>query len=281
MSAVVDAPQKPIIVRRPGADGLRYALRELWQYRDLVFFFGLRDISVRYKQTIVGVAWALVQPLFSTLIFTVVFGHFAKLPSENQPYAIYSLCGVVVWMAFATTLSGATMSVVGEQGIIQKVYYPKLASLVAVTGVALIDNVVQWLLIGGMLVVFGIRPPWTIVLAPLFVVWAAVCGVAVGTWLAPINVRYRDVRYTLPFLVQVWMFASPVAYSTQVVPERWRFLYALNPVVSAIEGFRWAVLGVGTVKGPLLAWSVAVVVALLVTGVWYFKRMEVTFADEI
>ena len=280
MSTPHDTPA-PITVRRSGADGIAQALRELWQYRDLVFFFALRDISVRYKQTVIGVAWALIQPPFSTAIFTVVFGHFANLPSNRQPYALYSFCGIVIWMAFATTLSGATASVVGEQGMIQKVYYPKLASVLGVVGVALVDNAVQWLPLAALLFAFGVVPPWTIMIAPIFVVWAALVGVAVGTWLAPINVRYRDVRYVLPFIIQVWMYASPVAYSSELVPHRWMWVYVLNPVTPVIDGFRWAVLGVAPASFYMIVPSITVAVAVLAAGIWYFKRMEATFADEI
>jgi lipopolysaccharide transport system permease protein len=270
-----------LTVRRPGSDGIGWALEELWAYRDLVFFFALRDISVRYKQTVIGVAWALIQPLCSVAIFTLVFGHFAQLPSSGKPYALYSFCGVAIWMAFATTLSGATMSVVGEQGIIQKVYYPKLASVLAVVGVALVDNAVQWLLLAALLLVFGVTPPWTIILAPVFVVWAALVGVAVGAWLAPINVRYRDVRYVLPFIVQAWLYASPVAYSSELVPPSWMWFYRLNPVTPIIDGYRWAVLGVSSASLHAVIPSLLATALMLIGGIWYFKRMEATFADEI
>ncbi len=272
---------KPITIIKPGAGNFLEGLHELWQYRDLVFFFALRDIVVRYKQTIVGFGWAFIQPLLSTTIFTVIFGYFAKLPSQNQPYALYAFCGVMPWMAFSAAVNGASMSGVSAAGILQKVYFPKLAGVFASAGVIFVDSGVQFVMLVGLLALFGQWPPWSILLVPIFVLWATIAGIALGVWLAPINVKYRDVRYVLPFLLQVIMYASPVAYSSEIVPGRWRWLYNINPIVPIIDGFRWAVLGVGQVPGFALLYSLLLVLITLIFGMLYFKRMEITFADEI
>jgi lipopolysaccharide transport system permease protein len=272
---------KPITIIKPGAGNFLEGLRELWQYRDLIFFFALRDIVVRYKQTIVGFGWAFVQPLLSTTVFTVIFGYFAKLPSQNQPYALYAFCGVMPWMAFSAAVNGASMSGVSAGGILQKVYFPKLAGVFASAGVIFVDSAVQLVMLIIMLAIFGQWPPWSILLIPVFVLWATLAGIALGVWLAPINVKYRDVRYVLPFLLQVVMYASPVAYSSEIVPERWRWLYSSNPLVPIIDGFRWATLGIGHLSSVEIIYSILLVLITLGLGMLYFKRMEITFADEI
>jgi lipopolysaccharide transport system permease protein len=254
-------------------------LREVWQYRELLYFLIWRDISVRYRQTVFGIAWAVIQPFFAMVVFTLFFGRLAKLPSDGIPYPIFSYSALVPWTFFANGLSQAANSVVRDSNLITKVYFPRLViPLSAVVG-GVVDLGVAFIVLLGMMVAFGIWPTANIGWLPLLVLLAMASALSVGLWLAALNVQFRDVRYVVPFILQIWLFSTPVMYSTTLVPKAWRTLYGINPMVGVIEGFRWALLGTQTRPGPIIMVSVLTVLILLVTGAWYFRRMERTFAD--
>ena len=257
-------------------------LGELWRYRELVYFLVWRDVKVRYKQTVLGVAWALVQPLASMLVFALFFGRLAGVPSDGVPYSIFSLAALVPWTLFSQGLTQAAGSVVGSEDLIRKVYFPRLVIPVAAVGSSVVDFALGLVVLLGLLPFYGLWPTLHIVWLPLFVLLALGAAIGIGLWLAGLSARYRDVRHTIPFLTQLWLFVTPVAYSSSLVPERWRPLYGLNPMVGVVDGFRWALFGVETgAPGATVAVSVAVVAALLIGGALYFRRVEATFADVI
>lgn len=262
----------------PGAAGLGHRLRELWLYRELLFFMVWRDAKVRYRHTVLGVGWALIQPLLTMAIFTVVFGRLAKLPSDGQPYALFTFAAIVPWSYFSAAITSGAGSLVGQEHVISKVYFPRLAIPFASILSPLVDLAVTLTLLLTILVATGRFPGAALLLLPPFIALAIVTALAVALWFSALNVTYRDVRYLLPFVVQAWTFASPVGWGATMVPERWRPLFGLNPMASVIEGFRWALLGTSP-PGPMLAVSVIVVAIALVTGLSYFRRMEGTFAD--
>lgn len=274
--------RSPETVRiRPSGGWRAVNLAEVWRYRELLFFLTLRDVKLRYKQTVLGVAWAVIQPLFTMLVFTVFFGNLGKLPSDGRPYALFVLAALVPWQLFAYALTQSSNSLVAEQRLITKVYFPRLIVPVASVLSGLVDcGVALGLVLGGM-AVLGLAPTWAALSIPLFAGFAVLTALSVGLWLSALNVQYRDVRYTIPFLTQFWMFVSPVAYPSSLVPERFRLLYGLNPMAGVIEGFRWALLGTDAPDWGLVGVSAGVVVALLVGGVLYFRRMERTFADVV
>jgi lipopolysaccharide transport system permease protein len=240
-----------------------------------------RDVKVRYKQTFIGASWAIFQPAMTMAIFTVVFGNFAKIPSDGLPYAVFAYTALLPWTYFSTALSRSGTGLVSNANLITKVYFPRLIVPLASVIAPAVDFLFAFLLLLGLMAWFGIMPTWGILVLPLFFLLAMITALAIGLWLAPLNARYRDVGHTIPFLTQFWMFASPVVYPVSLIPESWRLLYSLNPMVGVIEGFRWALLGKGdTDFSPMLV-SVAVVLVLLVGGVVFFKRMERTLADVI
>ena len=260
---------------------LRLDLKELWRYRELIYFFVYRDIKVRYKQTVVGGAWAIAQPFFQMVIFSVVFGALAKLDSHGIPYPIFTYTALLPWMYFANSLTNTTNVVVEQARVITKVYFPRvLLPLSAVVG-GLVDFAVAFTILIGLMFYFHTGIRWELVFLPLFLLLALLTALAVGLWLSALNAIYRDVRYVLPFMIQLWLFASPVAYSTSYVPERYRFLFGLNPMAGVVQGFRWAVLGDGEPPGQMLLLSTAVVLVILVGGLFYFRRMERRFADVV
>jgi lipopolysaccharide transport system permease protein len=255
--------------------------RELWQYRELVYFLTWRDIKVRYKQTILGVAWAVIQPLFIALTLSLFLGKLAKVPSDGVPYPVFAYSAMVLWQLFAHALTEASNSLVGNERLITKVYFPRLViPLSAVLG-GLVDFVIAFIVLIPFLAFYRIVPTAKVLALPLFALLTVLISFGAGLWLAALNVQYRDVRYTVGFLVQVWFFATPVAYPTSVVPQHWQAAYGLNPMVGVVEGFRWALLGAGKAPGHLLAGSVAVMVLVLGSGLYYFRRMEASFADVI
>jgi lipopolysaccharide transport system permease protein len=270
----------PIVRIRPAQGWGLPDFRDVWLHRDLARFLVWRDLKVRYKQTALGALWAVIQPLFTMLVFTVVFGRLAKLPSEGVPYPIFTFAALLPWQLFAAGLSATTNSMVGSAGIVTKVYFPRLVIPIAATLVPLADFAVSSVLLAGLMAWFGVVPALAILTLPLFVVLAMLTAFAAGLWLAALNVRYRDVQHAMSFLVQAWLFASPVAYSLTLVPAEWRFVYALNPMVAVIQGFRWAIAG-GESPWTLLPVSLAVIVLLLAGGLVYFRRLEDTFADLI
>jgi lipopolysaccharide transport system permease protein len=269
----------PSVVIEPRRGWFDVDLRALWSYRELLYFLVWRDIRVRYKQTAIGVAWAVLQPFLTMLIFVVIFGVFAKFPSDGLPYPLFAYAGLLPWQAFSQASTSAAQSLVSDGALLKKVYFPRLLLPMAAVIRPLVDFFVSFVLLIGMMLWYGVPPSWSILTVPLFLLLAALTALVVGLWLAPIQVRFRDVGHTFSFLIQVWMFASPVAYSMSLVPQRWQFLYSLNPLVGVVEGFRWAALG--TSNPPVLASTVstAIVLAALIVGLVFFRRMERTFAD--
>lgn len=261
--------------------GLRgsFPLRELWAYRELLGFLTWRDVKVRYRQTVIGALWALIQPFMLMVVFTVIMGHLAHVPSDGLPYPIFAFAGLVPWTLFASALGGVSSSVVANGGLISKVYFPRLVIPMAVLGSFLFDFLIALVLLVGMMVYYGVYPGVAIVALPGLVVLALLTALSVGIWLTALNVRYRDIRYTVPFLLQLWLFASPITYAASLVPSRWRLLYGLNPMTTVIDGFRWALLGVAWSPGGSALVSFAVVALLFASGLVYFRRMEATFAD--
>lgn len=254
-------------------------LKAIWEYGELLYFLVWRDLKVRYKQTAIGATWAVLQPLMTMVIFTVVFGNFAKIPSDGLPYPIFSYTAIVPWMFFAGSLNRCVVSLVSNTNLIEKVYFPRLILPISATVSGLVDFAVALVILLGMMVWFGILPTWGLLALPFFLGLALMTALAVGLWLAPLNAKYRDVGYTVPFLVQCWMFASPVAYPVSMVPENWRILYGLNPMAGVIEGFRWALLGKAVPDFYVMAVSASVVGLLLMGGIVYFKKTERSFAD--
>ena len=256
-------------------------VRELWAYRELLGFLIWRDVKVRYKQTALGIAWAVLQPLVPMVLFTVIFGRVAKLPSDGVPYPLFTLAGLLPWQLFASALGGASGSVVGSSGLITKVYFPRLITPLAAVCAALVDFVVSLILLILLMTWYGWTPDARVALVPVFVLWAMLAAFGVALWTSSLNVRYRDVQYLMPFVTQVWLLASPVAYSlTLVSSSPWRVVYALNPMVGVVQGFRWALLGSAA---PGEAMWPGIIVTLLITagGLVYFRRTEDSFADLI
>jgi lipopolysaccharide transport system permease protein len=268
-----------VLVLRPSTGWAPLQLRDLWDYRELLYFLTWRDIKVRYKQTALGAAWAVIQPFFTMVVFSVFFGRLAKLPSEGIPYPVFTYCALVPWTYFATALTQSSNSLVDQARLITKVYFPRLLVPAAAVVGGLVDLGISFLVLLAMLLYYGIVPGPAVLLLPLFALLAALTALATGLWLSALNVQYRDVRYTIPFLVQFWLFVTPVAYTATLVPERWRPLYALNPMTGVVEGFRWALLGRRDAPGAMLIVSVASVLLLLIGGLFYFRRMERRFAD--
>jgi lipopolysaccharide transport system permease protein len=267
------------VIRIEPSSRLTLGLRELWDYRELLYFLVWRNIKVRYKQTAIGAAWAIIQPLMTMIIFTLVFGKFANVPSDGLPYPIFSYAALLPWTYFATSLNLSTLSVVSNSNLITKVYFPRLFLPVSAILSGLIDFGISFIFFLVMMIWYGTIPGWGVVFLPGFVLLTILTALSVSLWLSAINVRYRDVGQAIPFLIQLWLFASPVAYPVSVVPEKWRLLYSLNPITGVIEGFRWALLGREMLSLVSIAISIAVVLALLFGGIIFFKRMEETFAD--
>ena len=277
----MSALTEPVLVIQPRRVWFHLDLAALWQYRELLYFLVWRDVKVRYKQTAIGATWAILQPLMTMVIFTVIFGHFAKIPSDGLPYPIFAYTALLPWTYFASALNRSSASVVSEAHLISKVYFPRVILPLAGTVSGIIDFAVAFVLLLGMMIWYGIMPTWGIVALPLFLLLAFATALAVGLWCSALNVRYRDVGYTVPFLTQCWMYASPVAYPVSLVPENWRFFYSLNPMAGVIEGFRWALLGKQGPDFGVMAVSAVVVVVLLVGGLVFFRRMENTFVDVV
>lgn len=270
----------PLTIAEPRKGWSGFGLAAIWRFRELLYFLVWRDVKVRYKQTAVGVAWVALQPLLNVILFTVIFGHLAKLPSEGIPYAPFAYAGMLAWTLFASSLSQASGSVVANKALVTRVFFPRL--IIPVSGVlaAVVDFCVAGVLLAGMMAYYGLTPGLTILAFPAFVLLALAAALGVGIWLAALNVQYRDVQYAMPFLTQLWLFATPIAYSATLIPERYRVIYGLNPMAGVVEGFRWSLYGSDR-PGPLLAASVGVVVVLLGSGLVYFRRMERTFADVV
>lgn len=274
------APAEVVRIR-PSGGWRAVNLAEVWRYRELLFFLTLRDVKLRYKQTALGVAWAVLQPLATMAVFAVFFGKLGKMPSDGQPYALFVLAALLPWQLFAYALTQSSNSLVAEQRLITKVYFPRLIVPVASVLSGLMDFGVTLVLVLIAMAAFGVVPTAAILALPVFTLFAVATALAIGLWLSALNVQYRDVRYTIPFLTQFWLFVSPVAYPVSLVPEAYRTLYGLNPMAGVIEGTRWALLGTDAPDWSLMGVSAAVVAVLLAGGLYYFKRMEKTFADVV
>lgn len=270
----------PIIIR-PSSGWMPLKLGAVWEYRDLLYFLVWRDLKVRYKQTALGVTWVILQPSFLTFAFSVFFGRLAGIPSDGIPYPLFAFCGLLPWQLFAHALTHSGNSLVANERLITKVYFPRLVIPLAAALSGAVDFVFAFAAALAMMVYYGMMPTLALWALPGFVLLAMVTAVGTGLWLCALNVEYRDVRYTIPFITQLWFFISPVAYPTSLVPEKWRFLFGLNPMAGVVEGFRWALLGKTETPGPWLAISILISVILLIGGLYYFRRMEKTFADVV
>jgi homopolymeric O-antigen transport system permease protein len=269
------------VVVRPTRGFRALKLNELWDHRELLFFLVWRDVKVRYKQTALGAAWAVLQPFLTMLVFAVFFGHLARIPSDGAPYPLFTYAALVPWQFFAFALTQSANSLVANRDLLTKVYFPRLAVPVATMFVGLVDLAVASVLLVGMMLYYGVTPTAALAAAPLFIVLAGGAALGAGLWLCALNVQYRDVRHAVPFVVQLWFFTSPVVYPTSMLPERWRVAFGLNPMASVIEGIRWSLLGVSSAPPAMFVVSFVVASVLLVTGAIYFRRVERTFADFI
>jgi lipopolysaccharide transport system permease protein len=271
----------PIVRIRPARGSVALKLGELWECRELLYFLTWRDVKVRYKQTALGAAWAIIQPLMTMLVFSLFFGRLARMPSDGLPYPVFSLTGLVPWTFFANALNQSSNSLVGSQNLIQKVYFPRLAIPIATVLSGGIDFVLAFIVLLVMTFSYGIPLRVQILSLPLFFLLALITSLGVGLWLSALNVQFRDVRYVVPFLIQFWMFATPIAYPSSLLSEPWRTIYGLNPMVGVVEGMRWALLGTKTAPGLISVVSAAAAMTVLITGAYYFRKMERTFADVV
>ncbi len=265
----------------PSRGWVSLQLPDVWEYRELLFFLVWRDIKVRYKQTVLGVLWAILQPLSTMVVFSLFFGKLAKMSSDGLPYPVFSLAALVPWTFFANALSQSSDSLVGSSNLIKKVYFPRLVIPISASLAGLVDFVIAFLVLLGMMAAYGIAPTWNVVFLPLFLALAYATSLGVGLWLSSLNVQFRDVKYTIPFLTQLWMFATPIVYPSSLLSEPWRTVYGINPMAGVVEGFRWALLGSGQAPGPMILVSAVVSLCLLGSGAFYFRRMEKTFADVV
>jgi lipopolysaccharide transport system permease protein len=256
-------------------------LGELWKFRELLFFLTWRDIKVRYKQTALGATWAILQPVLTMIVFSIIFGGLAKLPSDGIPYPIFTFTALLPWQLFAFALTQSSNSLVGDQKLISKVYFPRLVVPFSSVLAGVVDFSIAFVVLVGLMAFYGIGLTPAVLLLPLFLLLALASAMSVGLWLSALNVKYRDIRYVVPFLTLLWMYATPIAYSSSLIPEKWRWLYSLNPMTGVVEGFRWAILGKSSLNVLSLSISTCVVMLFLIGGLYYFKRMETSFADII
>ncbi|MEW6145845.1 MAG: ABC transporter permease [Thermodesulfobacteriota bacterium] len=277
----VDPQHKNALTVREPQKGLSLRLRELYEYHELIYFLIWRDLKVRYKQTALGVAWAVLQPFMTMVVFTIFFGNLAKVPSDGLPYPVFSFAALLPWQLFANSFTNASNSLVNNYDLITKVYFPRIILPCSSIIAGLVDFCIAFLVLLAMIFYYGIIPSAAILALPLFILLAMATALAVSLWLSALNVQYRDVRHLIPFLTQIWLFLTPIAYPSSLVPEKWRFLYGLNPMAGVVEGFRWALLGQSNGSWPLVIVSSIMVVCLLIGGLLYFRRMERTFADVI
>ncbi len=280
-NATAALTKPPVLRITPPTRWWALPLGELWEYRELLYFFVWRDIKIRYKQTVIGAAWAVLQPFLTMLVFSLFFGKLAHLQSEGLPYSLRCYCALLPWTYFAGALQSSTSTIVESQRLITKVYFPRLALPLSSVLSGLVDFGISFLLLIAMMVYYRVHPTITVVWLPAFLLLAMLTALGVGLWLSALNAIYRDVRYVLPFLVQFWMIASPVVYASSLVPAKWRWLYGLNPMSGVIEGFLWALTGHGDPPGRMVFISAAVVIVVLLSGAAYFQRMETTIADVV
>jgi lipopolysaccharide transport system permease protein len=277
-----ELPSQPEeILIEPAKGWFDLDLRDLWRYRELLYFLTWRDIKVRYKQTVLGAAWAVLQPLLTMLVFSVIFGYLARLPSDGIPYPVFTYTALLPWQLFAYALNQSSTSLVNDQNLITKIYFPRLVIPISSVIAGVVDVAIAFLVMIGLMLLYRIPLTTRILTLPLLVAFAVVTALGVGFWLSALNVKYRDVRYALTFLAQMWFYATPIAYSSTMIPEQWRLIYGLNPMTGVVEGFRWALLGKENSVGWMILVSGIVVVILFIGGLAYFKRMEDNFADII
>jgi lipopolysaccharide transport system permease protein len=281
ISETIKSENIPVICIEPSKGWVSLKLKELWDYRELLYFLIWRDVKVRYKQTVLGAAWAIIQPFFTMVVFSLFFGRLAKVPSDGIPYPIFSYAALVPWTFFANGLSKASNSLVGNSNLIKKVYFPRLSMPIASVLSGVVDFGLAFLVLIGMILYYGFVPTINIIWLPLLLVLSFITSLSVALWLSTMNVQFRDVQYLIPFLTQFWLFATPIAYPSSLLPEPWRTLYGINPMVGVVEGFRWALLGTNTAPGPIVIVSSLVAMILLVSGALYFRRTEKTFADVV
>lgn len=266
---------------RPSTGWVSLRLKDLWEYRELLYFFTWRDIKVRYKQTALGAAWAIIQPLFTMLVFSIVFGRLAKVPSDGIPYPLFAYAALAPWTFFSQGLTQSADSLIGSGNLIKKVYFPRLAIPLSAVSAGLVDFSISFTVLLGMMAWYKVAPTWNLLWMPLLLALAFVTSLGVGLWLSALNVRFRDVKYAVPFITQFWMYATPIAYPSTLLKQPWRTIYGINPMAGVVEGFRWAILGAHTRPGPMIAASAVVAIVVLVGGAFYFRRMERSFADVV
>lgn len=269
----------PVIRLQPSHGWVSLRLWELKEYRELLYFLVWRDIKVRYKQTALGAAWAIIQPVMTMIVFSLFFGKLGKLPSDGIPYPLFSFAALVPWTFFANGMSQGANSLVVSSNLIKKVYFPRLTIPLATVLAGTVDFAIAFVMLLIMMAGYGVFPTWKVVLLPLFLLLALITSLGVSLWLSALNVEFRDVRFLVPFLAQIWLFATPIAYASSLLQQPWRTVYALNPMVGVVEGFRWALLDARTAPGPMIAVSTLVSMLMLLSGAYYFRRMEKTFAD--
>jgi lipopolysaccharide transport system permease protein len=271
----------PVTVIEPSRGWVSLRLRGLWRARELLYFLIWRDVKVRYKQTILGAAWAILQPLLTMVVFSIFFGKLAGMPSDGVPYPLFAYVALVPWTFFANGLTLSSNSLVSNQTLLRKVYFPRLVIPISAVASGLIDFGIAFVVLLALAARYGVAPTAHMLWLPAFVLLALVTALGVGLWFAALNVLYRDIQYVVPFLVQVWLYATPIVYPSSLVPERWRTLYAINPMVGVVEGFRWALLGTGAGPGPMIVVSSLAALATLIGGLFFFRRMEKSFSDVV
>jgi lipopolysaccharide transport system permease protein len=281
MEALVTSSVPPVVILKPSRGWISLKLEDFWEYRELLYFLTWRDIKVRYKQTVLGAAWAIIQPFCTMVVFSLFFGKLAKVPSDGIPYPIFAYAALVPWTFFANGLSQSSNSLVGNASLIKKVYFPRLVVPVSSIISGAIDFVLAVMVLLGMMAFYGIYPTINIIWLPFLLLLAFTTSLGVGLWFSALNVQFRDISYTVPFLTQFWLFATPIAYPSSLLPEPWQTFFGLNPMVGVVEGFRWALLGTDTAPGAIILVSSLVALGLLLGGAFYFRRMEKTFSDVI
>ena len=278
-NALRNKRQSPILNIEPSNTWVSLSLGELWQYRELLYFLVLRDVKVRYKQTALGAAWAIIQPLFTMLIFSLFFGLLARMPSDGIPYPLFSLAALVPWTFFANGLNQSANSLVASANLLKKVYFPRLVIPLATVLAGVVDFALSFAVLLGLMAFYGVAPTINLLWMPLFLLLAFITSLGVGLWMSALNVKYRDVRYIVPFIIQIWMFSTPIVYPSSLLPLPWRTIYGINPMVGVVEGFRWALLGSNTAPGFMIAVSSTAALLILIGGAFYFRHMEKGFAD--
>lgn len=273
-----DLMSEPLVKIRPAASWVPFNFKQVWAYRELLYFLMWRDVKVRYKQTVLGAAWAVIQPLFTMLIFTLFFGRLAGVPSDNVPYPVFVYAGLLIWTFFSNALANSGNSLVGNQNLLTKVYFPRIIIPAATVGAGLVDLAIAFLVLIALMIYYGVALTWGIFLVPVIILFTTLLALGVGMWVSALNVKYRDVRFALPFVIQLWMFLSPIIYPSTFVPEKWRWLLTLNPLTGLIDAFR-ASLFAKPLNWSALAISIGITLAILVYAAYVFRRMERSFAD--